>query len=169
MGLWKASAQQPSRGSLPGVASGGPKVRITGPGRTVRSPGPLSRPSPSANLAGSGKGEPSGSARAPPTFTPLATTVPRGRTAGVYPFRRAELCARMKTDSKCPECNAESLYRTTTPSGGGHGPILLPQLGGFFHAAGFEVVTCGDCGFTRFFAEDQARAKLPRASRWLRI
>lgn len=75
----------------------------------------------------------------------------------------------MKSDPKCPECGAESLYQTTIPSGGGHGPLLLPQLGGFFRFANFDVLVCGDCGLTRFFADDQARAKLPRASRWARI
>ncbi|MEN9574472.1 MAG: hypothetical protein RL514_2327 [Verrucomicrobiota bacterium] len=75
----------------------------------------------------------------------------------------------MKTDPKCPECGAASLYRTTTPSGGGHGPILLPQLGSFWQAAGFEVVACVACGFTRFFADAKARAKLPKADRWARI
>ncbi|MFM8469367.1 MAG: hypothetical protein ACKODH_05270 [Limisphaerales bacterium] len=75
----------------------------------------------------------------------------------------------MKTDVSCPECGSESLYRTTTHANGHHGPALLPGLGGFFRFAQFDVITCADCGLTRFYAETSARAKLPTARQWVRI
>ena len=76
----------------------------------------------------------------------------------------------MKTETtKCPECGAESLYRTTTPANGSHGPVLLPGLGGFLRFAKFNLVACAECGLTRFYADDEARAKLPKASQWVRI
>jgi predicted nucleic-acid-binding Zn-ribbon protein len=75
----------------------------------------------------------------------------------------------MKTDVSCPECGAKSLYRTTTNANGGHGPSLLPGLGGFFRFAQFEVVACAACGLTRFYAEQPARTKLPTARQWVRI
>ena len=85
-------------------------------------------------------------------------------------LRRFELCARMKTETaKCPECGAESLYWTTTNSGGGYGPILLPQLGTFWQVAKFDVLVCAGCGLTRFYAHKEARAKLPTAKLWQRI
>ena len=78
----------------------------------------------------------------------------------------------MKTETtKCPECGAASLYRTTTNSGGGHGPLLLPGLNRSFWRpfAKFYVVVCADCGLTRFYAEAEALSKLPTASGWLPI
>lgn len=78
----------------------------------------------------------------------------------------------MKNDKvKCPECGAASLYRTTTNSGGGHGPMLLPELGRSFWRpfAKFQVVVCAVCGLTRFYAEPDARLKLPTADGWLPI
>ena len=71
----------------------------------------------------------------------------------------------------CPECGTENLYHTMTDSGGRHGPMLLPKLGPSFWwpIAKFHVVLCGDCGFTRFFAEEAARKKLPQVKEWVRI
>ena len=76
----------------------------------------------------------------------------------------------MKTFSrKCPECESQSLFTTITRSGGQHGPVLLPGLGGFLHYAKFRVVVCQDCGLTRFYAEPEALQKLPDASKWQRM
>jgi len=76
----------------------------------------------------------------------------------------------METDSRtCPECARQNLYATTVGSAGGHGPVLLPGLGGFLHFAKFNIVVCSDCGLTRFYAEPGARAKLPNASQWTRL
>ena len=73
----------------------------------------------------------------------------------------------MKTrNTLCPECDGHSLYQTTTRSGGGYGPVLLPRLGRFLRMADFHVLVCADCGLTRFYAEPSARAKLPTASQW---
>ena len=70
----------------------------------------------------------------------------------------------------CPECGRHNLYATTTRSGGGYGPMLLPKLGSFWQFfARFEVVVCGDCGLTRFYAEPSARAKLPTVKAWRRL
>lgn len=74
----------------------------------------------------------------------------------------------MRTRSVCcPECGGPSLYQTTTNSGGGYGPMLLPKLGSFFRMPMFVVVVCADCGLTRFYAEPDARAKLRRSDRWI--
>ncbi len=77
----------------------------------------------------------------------------------------------MKTDPKCPACGAESLYRATTNSGGGHGPLLLPGLNRSFWRpfAKFPVVVSADCGLPRLYAEAEALAQLPTASDWLPI
>lgn len=171
---------QPNRGLLPEAASGEPNVRATGPGRTVRSPGPLSRPSPSANLAGMGKGDPLGArVRHPRSPRVEYRPVPFGWAARRFTASRCgEPSARMKNESaKCPECGAESLHRTTTNSGGGYGPVLLPGLerpiswGTFFSGtfAQLTVVVCAECGLTRFYADAEARAKLPQATGWLPI
>ena len=77
----------------------------------------------------------------------------------------------MKTKTKqCPECGAESLYQTTTNSGGGYGPLLLPGLNrSFWRPAKFHVVLCAECGLTRFYAEAEALTKLRTAEEWLPI
>jgi predicted nucleic-acid-binding Zn-ribbon protein len=76
----------------------------------------------------------------------------------------------MMTNAKpCPECGQKNLYLATTNAGGGHGPILLPGVNGIFTFAKFQVVVCADCGLTRFFADDQARAKVPTCNKWSRI
>jgi hypothetical protein len=75
----------------------------------------------------------------------------------------------MTNPKPCPECGQKNLFVTTTKSGGGYGPMLLPGLGGFFaDLPTFEVVVCADCGLTRFFASDKARSKLPTAKKWSR-
>jgi predicted nucleic-acid-binding Zn-ribbon protein len=71
--------------------------------------------------------------------------------------------------STCPECGQKNLYTVTTNSGGRYGPMLLPNLGGFLRLPQFRVVTCADCGLTRFYADDNARAKLPISSKWKRL
>ncbi|KAF0179838.1 MAG: hypothetical protein FD161_1180 [Limisphaerales bacterium] len=49
--------------------------------------------------------------------------------------------------------------------------MLLPELGRSFWKpiAKFQVVVCAECGLTRFYAEPDARLKLPTADGWLPI
>ena len=76
----------------------------------------------------------------------------------------------MNTDSKkCPECSGGNLYEDWNYAGGGHAPYYLRGLGGFLRIARFQVVVCADCGLTRFFAEQSARANLPTSGQWRRI
>ncbi len=75
----------------------------------------------------------------------------------------------MNTNPKqCPECGGATLYHNTVKSAGPYGPALLPGLGGFLNFAQFKVIVCGDCGLTRFYAEPDALAKLPKARAWKR-
>lgn len=53
--------------------------------------------------------------------------------------------------SPCPECQGTKLWMTKIPSGGGHGPRMLPGLGSWFMFAEFRLVLCEECGLTRFF------------------
>ena len=69
----------------------------------------------------------------------------------------------------CPECGSANLRRTSTASAGAYGPTLLPGLGGFFQTPQFQVVLCGDCGLTRFFADSNALTKLTGSSRWFSL
>jgi len=75
----------------------------------------------------------------------------------------------MNTVKPCPECGKTNLFVTTTNSGGGYGPMLLPKLGGFIVPATFEVVVCADCGLTRFFASPDARNRLATTKNWRKI
>lgn len=76
----------------------------------------------------------------------------------------------MHARSQCPECGERSLYESEEVSaGGGYAPNYLPELGTFWSAAKLRVVICGDCGLTRFFASDEALAKLPQADNWKRL
>ena len=69
----------------------------------------------------------------------------------------------------CPECGQNNLFVTTTNSGGGYGPMLLPRLSGFFGFAKFDVVVCADCGLTRFFAAQEACARLATTANWSKL
>ncbi len=72
--------------------------------------------------------------------------------------------------SPCPNCKSTNLYRSKPVSaGGGHAPNYLPGLGGFLIAEKFHLVTCRDCGLTRFFARQAALEKLQNSSKWERI
>lgn len=62
-----------------------------------------------------------------------------------------------------------SLYQTTTHANGHHQAALLPGLGGFLRFAKFVMVACAECGFTRFYADEKSRAKLPKAAQWIQI
>ena len=76
----------------------------------------------------------------------------------------------MKTEiAKGPECEAESLYRTTTNANGSHGPALLGGLGEFLRFAKFNLVACAECGLTLFYADNESRSKLPKAGQWVWI
>ena len=66
----------------------------------------------------------------------------------------------------CPQCNSPSLYAAETNVRGGHGPDLLPGLGGFFQGVKFLVVVCSECGATQFFADEKSRAKLAQSEEW---
>jgi predicted nucleic-acid-binding Zn-ribbon protein len=68
----------------------------------------------------------------------------------------------------CPECGRQNTFTTITSAGGGYGPMLLPNLGGFMRFPKFEVVVCADCGLTRFYAVAEARARLPTTRNWRR-
>jgi predicted nucleic-acid-binding Zn-ribbon protein len=71
---------------------------------------------------------------------------------------------------QCPNCGGEDLYRNgPVSSGGGYGPVLLPDLGGWLHFAKMTIVVCADCGLTRFFADPEATGKLPKSDHWRKL
>ena len=78
-----------------------------------------------------------------------------------------------ETDMKpCPECQSENVYRykETIDALGGHGPDLLPKLGNsLFKPAKFLPVVCGDCGYLRFFAAEEARANMETSPHWQQL
>jgi predicted nucleic-acid-binding Zn-ribbon protein len=71
----------------------------------------------------------------------------------------------------CPHCESTEQYASKkVGAGGGDGPNYLPGLGKWYAAAKFTVVVCKRCGFTRFFASEEARAKLADAGEtWARV
>lgn len=76
----------------------------------------------------------------------------------------------MNKVSPCPNCGGTQLFRSDEVSaGGGHAPNYLPGLGGVLNAEKFVLVTCRDCGLTRFFARPEARAKLSESKKWSRV
>jgi predicted nucleic-acid-binding Zn-ribbon protein len=74
------------------------------------------------------------------------------------------------TISPCHNCGGSNLYRSRPVSaGGGHAPNYLPGLGGFWASETFQLVTCRDCGLTRFFASPKALEKLANSKGWQRV
>ncbi len=69
----------------------------------------------------------------------------------------------------CPNCGGRNLYKSKKiSSGGGYAPNYLPGLGAFLSTARFHVVVCRDCGLSRFFADQEAIAKLGESDKWTR-
>jgi predicted nucleic-acid-binding Zn-ribbon protein len=77
----------------------------------------------------------------------------------------------MSRVSPCSNCGSTNQYRSRKPvsSGGGHAPVFLPGLGPWYSAEKFEIVVCGACGLTRFFARNEALEKLAGSEKWERI
>ena len=75
----------------------------------------------------------------------------------------------MRAVAPCPNCAGPRIYTPAkaVKAAGLYGPELLPGLGGFVRDAQFQVVVCGDCGLTRFFADADSTAKLPNAKGWV--
>lgn len=58
----------------------------------------------------------------------------------------------MKITGQCPVCGGQEIYTITVKAHGGHGPDLLPALGGFFGSnKRYEQYICGHCGYAQFF------------------
>lgn len=73
--------------------------------------------------------------------------------------------------SPCPECRSDHVFQykdpvqTTTISG-----ELLPKLATrSLASAKMRPVVCGNCGFLRFFVEDEALRKLSSSQHWNRV
>jgi hypothetical protein len=43
----------------------------------------------------------------------------------------------------CPECGRQNTFTTITSAGGGYGPMLLPNLGGFMRLKSWSAPTAG--------------------------
>lgn len=71
----------------------------------------------------------------------------------------------------CPECNSEELFQykdliDTTTIGG----ELLPKLAsGRFSSAKMRAVVCGECGFLRYFVDNEALQKMKASKHWDRV
>ncbi len=61
----------------------------------------------------------------------------------------------MKKTKTCPSCGSREIYRREVQARGGHGPDLLPKLGGFFRGPKFELYACGTCGCTQMFVPEE--------------
>ncbi len=69
----------------------------------------------------------------------------------------------------CTECGSENTYKFKKhiDAEGGHGPDLLPKLApSAFSSAKFVPVVCGDCGSVKFYASEEARAKMKESEHW---
>jgi len=73
----------------------------------------------------------------------------------------------MEKVARCPNCESRALYKSEEVSaGGGNAPNYLPGLASFWAAEKFCLVTCKDCGLTRFFARSEGRARLRHSKKW---
>ena len=70
----------------------------------------------------------------------------------------------------CSNCSGSNIYLSEDGiPGGGYGSDYLPGLGGFMTPAKLYPSICGDCGFVRFFIDEEARAKLNESSKWKKL
>lgn len=77
----------------------------------------------------------------------------------------------MRNVSPCPTCESSNLYTSekAVSSGGGYAPNYLPGLGPALRSARLDIIVCADCGHMRYFASEEARAKLSQSSKWRRV
>ena len=73
--------------------------------------------------------------------------------------------------SPCPECRSDHVFQCktlveTTTIGGELLPKLATQR---LSAAKMRPVVCGDCGFLRYFVDDEALRKLSESKHWNRV
>lgn len=74
--------------------------------------------------------------------------------------------------SNCPECRSDKIYRykEEIQSGGAYGPTLLPKLNSkMLSEATMLPVVCGNCGYIRLFASQDALRKLESSKHWVRM
>ena len=73
----------------------------------------------------------------------------------------------MSSSKQCPECESTHLYvHGDISARGGYGPDLLPGASGVFASAKMRSVVCRDCGLVRFYASDEALARITPANGW---
>ena len=76
----------------------------------------------------------------------------------------------MSEPTPCPNCGSENVYESEeVPAVGAYSPDFLPGLGNAINRSKFTMVTCADCGFTRFFAGERSRSKLASSSKWHKL
>ncbi len=74
------------------------------------------------------------------------------------------------TAPTCPECKGANLYAQSGISArGGQGPDLLPGASSTFTSAKMRSVVCRDCGLVRFYASDEALARITPANGWRKL
>lgn len=68
----------------------------------------------------------------------------------------------------CGECGSERIYRYTgLVDSSTIGGELLPKLAsGRFSSAKLRCFVCGDCGYVRYFADEEAVARLASSGEW---
>ncbi len=73
--------------------------------------------------------------------------------------------------SPCPECRSDQVFQYKDPiESTTIGGELLPKLATrALVSAKMRPVVCGDCGFLRFFVEDEAMRKLRSSQHWHRV
>ncbi len=77
---------------------------------------------------------------------------------------------REPTATTCPECKGTNLYaQSGINARGGYGPDLLPGAGSLFSSAKMRSVVCHDCGLVRFYASDEALARITPANGWRKL
>lgn len=91
--------------------------------------------------------------------------------ASAFDLNIADLDDKEQRMSPCPECGSDAVYQydglIDTSTIGGE---LLPKLSsGRFSSAKMQAVVCGDCGFLRYFVDQEALQNLRSSTRWSRV
>jgi predicted nucleic-acid-binding Zn-ribbon protein len=55
------------------------------------------------------------------------------------------------SDKRCRNCGSSEFYSQEVGARGGHGPDLLPKIGGIFSNPKFHIRVCGNCGLVEWF------------------
>ncbi len=103
--------------------------------------------------------------------TAVASLQSKRALASALDLRIQDLDDKELRMSPCPECKSDEVYQSENfVDGTTIGGELLPKLAtGRFSSAKMRPVVCADCGYLRYFVDEEALQKMRSSKHWNRV